>query len=464
VPVYRFTENHIIPGSFDISWVPLADRKPFVALMLWRQQPTDDIGIIRTTEVRYAGTAPDGPFEQHDLSVFCASENHAVKAGAYRIAKRRYVSHTLRIKVRPGSFNTTLAQGDVVRVLLQRVASSAPAGVHDYLYEVDRIRKSRAGDVSLDLIHFPIDTLGRSLVALDVAGAVGGGVLLSTGKSGTSCDVNADDDETVPADDSLDPDDWTLPDDDAFDVEIPDSDFGSGSGGEGGSGEGGSGEGGDENPEEPLDEQPGIPVTGVSPGGPIPGDTLDWPGCGCANSSIDWYRDGELVGNSRTYNITVADMNGTLTGIGRCDDIITCDTGPIPVPFTPEAYAYWRFVSAEGAASGWFSQSSSYGGWSGSSSVSPGGLIPWFAGGGTIIVVPPGTSTGGFLGGVYAFSRTTNGIIGSFTGYIGAATIDTPYDMGGGGSWQFANSNTDTGPDAWEMEWDGEPNPNSTGP
>jgi hypothetical protein len=309
VPVYRFTENHVIPGSFDISWVPLADRKLFVALMVWRQQPTDDIGIIRTTEVRYAGTAPDGPFEQHDLSVFCASENHAVKAGAYRIAKRRYVSHTLRIKVRPGSFNTTLAQGDVVRVLLQRVASSAPAGVHDYHYEVDRIGKSRAGEVSLDLIHFPVDTLGRSLVALDVAAAVGGGVLFSTGKSGTSCDVNDDDDETVPADDSLDPGDWTLPGDDAFDVELPDTDFGSG--GDGGSGEG-SGEG---NAGEGLDGQDPPPLHITLPAGEAPRTGVGLgPGsifCGGDNpKTIKWYKDGVLLS---TTTFAGATGSGELT-------------------------------------------------------------------------------------------------------------------------------------------------------
>jgi len=468
VPVYRFTENHIIPGSFDISWVPLADRKPFVALMLWRQQPTDEIGIIRTTEVRYAGTAPDGPFEQHDLSVFCASENHAVKAGAYRIAKRRYVSHTLRIKVRPGSFNTTLAQGDVVRVLLQRVASSAPAGVHDYLYEVDRIGKSRTGEVSLDLIHFPIDTTGRSLVALDVAGAVGGGVLLSTGKSGTSCDVNADDDETVPADDSLDPDDWTLPDDDAFDVEIPDSDFGTGGnfddsfdgGFDGGSG--GEGSEGD-NPPEDLDRQGGI--TGVSPGGPVPGNVLEWEGCGCTYSTIEWYVNGVFVRTSGTYQITVADMGKELVGIGKCNGINTCETDPIPVPFTPEAYAYWRFVSpgSLGTVSGWFNQATSYGGWSGPDIFVPGGRIPWFPGGG-IITIKLLTIGSGYLGGVYAFSRETNGILANLGEYYGEVAFNNPYEMGGGGKWQFSNSNTDNGPDAWEMEWDGESNPNSTGP
>jgi hypothetical protein len=350
VPVYRFTENHIIPGSFEISWVPLADRKPFVALMLWRQQPTDDIGIIRTTEVRYAGTAPDGPFEQHDLSRFATSENHAVKTGAYRIAKRRYVSHTLRIKVRPGSFNTTLAQGDVVRVLMQRVASSAPAGVHDYLYEVDRIRKSRAGDVSLDLIHFPIDTLGRSLVALDVAGAVGGGVLLSTGKSGTSCDVNADDDETVPADDSLDPDDWTLPDDDAFDVEIPDPDFGSGGNGDGGGSD--EGDEGDDNRNESLDEQQ-PPEIGI-PGGLAPGGTLVAPPCGgCKETKIVWLRDGDVIPGAvdGTYTLGLIDAGTGITVQIICieaeDPGPGCEAGPVQIPpaeFTGSS-ASWNVVT-----------------------------------------------------------------------------------------------------------------------
>ena len=320
VPVYRFTENHIIPGSFEISWVPLADRKPFVALMLWRQQPTDDIGIIRTTEVRYAGTAPDGPFEQHDLSVFCASENHAVKAGAYRVAKRRYVSHTLRIKVRPGSYNTTLAQGDVVRVLLQRVASNAPAGTHDYLYEVDRIGKSRTGEVSLDLVHFPVDDLGRSLVALDVAGAVGGGILLSTGKTGISCDVNSSGDTSVPADDSLSPDSWTRPDDDAFDVTLPDTDFGSGGGFDGGGDGGDGGDGGEENADEPLDDQGRIPL-GVPPEGPYIGAMLTMPTI-CAGGEIQWFNDdGPIAGAfGGTYNITIADMNKNLWATTECPD------------------------------------------------------------------------------------------------------------------------------------------------
>ena len=303
-PVFVFDVSKIIPGSWEISYVPLNERKPFCALMLWRQQPEDDIGLIRTTEVRYAGQAIDGPFEQHDLSVFATSENHVVKSGAYIVARRRYVTHTLRIRVRPASFNTTLAQGDIVQVVMQRVASSAAAGEHRYLYEVDRIGKSRSGDVSLDLTHFPVDALGRSLVALDVAAATGGGILFSTTKSGISCDVNADDDATPAADDGMDLD--GLLGDDAFDVVLPDTDFGSGGDGDGfvggdGYGEGGSGSagGGGQGGGESIDAQEVTSHT-TSPDGEVPraGVGLS-PGvgfCGGGNpKTIKWYKNGQLL-------------------------------------------------------------------------------------------------------------------------------------------------------------------------
>jgi hypothetical protein len=158
-----------------------------------------------------------------------------------------------------------------------------------------------------------VDTLGRSLVALDVASAVGGGVLLSTGKTGTSCDVNSSADTSVPADDSLDPDDWTLPDDDAFDVDIPgsDTDFGTGGGLDGGFSDGSSGAGAG-NGGEDLDGQDPAPPHTTSPGGEAPragvGLVPDTSNCGSGGTeTIRWYKNGQLLSaldvatNSITY-------------------------------------------------------------------------------------------------------------------------------------------------------------------
>ena len=196
---FTFTEEHIIPESFEIIYAPLADRKPFCATVLWRQQ--DDLGIpvMRNTEVRYTGTAIDGPFEQHDLSGFCSSENHAVKVGAYILSKRNHVTHRLQIGVKPDAFNPTLAAGDLVRVRLERVASTGAASLHDFLYEVDRIGKSLAGDIRLDLTHFPVDASYASVVAQEVNAATGSGLIVGTGLSAITCDINSFSDTSVPA-------------------------------------------------------------------------------------------------------------------------------------------------------------------------------------------------------------------------------------------------------------------------
>lgn len=195
---FTFTEDHVLPGSFQIDYIPLADRKPFCAQMIWRQQLADDFGIVRTAEVRYANSALTGPYEQHDLSAFCTVENHAVKTGAYILARRKHITHTLRFSCRPGVFNTLLEPGDIVRVTLARAASGTPSVNHDFLYELNRVTKTLRGDLTLELTHFPVDSQGRSLVAVDVAAATGTGVLLTSNKSGVGCDVNSSTDTSVP--------------------------------------------------------------------------------------------------------------------------------------------------------------------------------------------------------------------------------------------------------------------------
>lgn len=219
--VFTFTERHVIPDTFEIVYSSLADRKPFCVTVLWRQQ--DDLGIpvMRTAEVRYAGTAEDGPFEQHDLTAFCASEDHAVKAGAFILAKRNHVTHRVQISVRPDAYSRTLASGDIVRLRLVRRPSNSLPSVHDYLYEVDRIGKSITGEIKLHLTHFPVNANLESVVAKEVAEATGAGLLLPTGLTGVTCDINNFNDITIPFDNSLDPSEWNLPDFDLFEIDIP---------------------------------------------------------------------------------------------------------------------------------------------------------------------------------------------------------------------------------------------------
>ena len=201
--VYTFDDSLVIPGSEEIVYSDWASRQPFVAQMIWRQQLDADVGIIRTAEVRYAGTAANGPYESHDLSAFCTREDHAVKVGAYLLAKRIRSTHTMRFKVRPQAHNTVVQQGSIVRVRLSRNASGDVAAFHDYLYSVERITRTLAGDVQYELSHEPVDSQGRSLIALDVVNATGAGILLSSNLTGLGCDLNSSIDVSNPTDDEF---------------------------------------------------------------------------------------------------------------------------------------------------------------------------------------------------------------------------------------------------------------------
>jgi hypothetical protein len=219
---YVFTEDTILPGTFEIDYATYATRQPFVAQIIWRQELGDDAAVIRTSEVRISGTAETGPYESHDLSAFCTSEDHAIKVGAYILLRRRYVSHTVRFTARPQAHNRILSAGDIVRVKLSRQASGEAASVHDYLYQVERVTKTLAGDVSYECSHFPIDDQGRSIVALGVNNAQGTGYLFTSNRTGITCDDgNRKDDTTPPPDEGTPPegggggggDEWPTDDD-----------------------------------------------------------------------------------------------------------------------------------------------------------------------------------------------------------------------------------------------------------
>jgi len=333
--VFAFTEEHILPDGFQIEYTPLADRKPICAQVLWRQQPDDDIGLIRTTEIRMAGTAATGPYEQYDMSQFCATENHAVKMGAYIVAKRKYVSHTLRIKVKPDAYNGTLIVGDIVRVQLQRITGATDISLHDYLYEVERISRSIEGTVELDLTHFPVDNQNRSLIAQEVAVAVGSGYNLPTGRDDFSCDdAGRRTDET-----DLEDEGGNLP--------LPDSgNFQYAAAGLTES----QPVGGIDNPADPvLSSTNSITDNRINPANPLTiGDTLNLVPP-CPDGKVDWYRRDKATG-ARTLikseplgggweagsslQITTDDIDYFLEAEASCPDPSSPTGFGTPVPAT----------------------------------------------------------------------------------------------------------------------------------
>jgi len=197
---FEFTEDFIIPGSLQVDFTPLEQRKPKLMLAMWRQQPGDTFGIIRTAEVGYGSDRSSGNVEQHDMSTFCTHELHAVRAMAYKRARQKWSTHTISWACRPEVYNRILEEGDIVRLTYQRNASDGSTTTHDYLYELDQIEKTSTGEIVFQATHFPVDAEGRSLVALTVAQAEAQGLNYEDDiRTGIDCDENSSADTSVPA-------------------------------------------------------------------------------------------------------------------------------------------------------------------------------------------------------------------------------------------------------------------------
>lgn len=309
--VFTFTEDHLVPDGFQIAYISLSERKPLCALMLWRQQPDTDVGLVRTSEVRFSGEALNGPFEQYDMSEFCTTENHAIKVGAYHVARRKYVTHSLRIRVKPDVYGGTLVLGDLVRVRLLRETQAVAVSYHDYLYEVERISKNISGVVELDLMHFPVDSQNRSLVALAVAEATGAGYLMPTGRADFSCNLNTSSTPIADVGGNL----AGLPAASNFESDVTAESEGQPTGSI-------------VNPSYPS-------VTGEVTGNQTVGSTLT-ASTVCAGAFVQWYRcpssnsdASDVAANCTlvdegseqfTYTITGQDPGFTIVGVGRCPD------------------------------------------------------------------------------------------------------------------------------------------------
>ena len=203
-PKYNFTDDVIIPGSMEITYTSLSDRLPFVAQVMWRQQLEGDVGIIRTSEVRFKGQAQNGPYESHDLSAVCTSELHAVRIGAYVLSRRFRSNHSVRFATKPEIHNKTISVGDIVRIGVKRETQIGVASRHDWYYQVERISKTLAGDVSYECSHFPVDIEGRSLIIQDVLAAQPTGLIISSNRTGPSCDLFSSTDRTIPEEEGRD--------------------------------------------------------------------------------------------------------------------------------------------------------------------------------------------------------------------------------------------------------------------
>tara|TARA_R110002074_G_scaffold25450_7_gene75325 strand:- start:3108 stop:6014 length:2907 start_codon:yes stop_codon:yes gene_type:complete len=200
--LYTFLNKHLVIDGIDISYVSAEDRKPIQFEVLWRQQPDDDIGYIRSTLVKMQGATDR--IQTLDLSAFCTSELHATKVAAYNVAIRKYVSHYATIRLRPGDYSTHLIVGDIVRVRLANETKQGPQHAHDFLYQIQSIKGNLDGTTVIDLMHYPLNQNGQSLLTLGVKNATSPGSVYSLVRKSISCDDVLPTDTTLLIDTGID--------------------------------------------------------------------------------------------------------------------------------------------------------------------------------------------------------------------------------------------------------------------
>jgi hypothetical protein len=102
-----FTQGNILEDTFKLEYLSAEERRPFVAVVRYRQEspnkfPEEKVLTVTGESSAYKeNSLTDLPQETFDLTQFCTSEEHAIKVAKYFLILRRFVSHTI-------SFSTTV--------------------------------------------------------------------------------------------------------------------------------------------------------------------------------------------------------------------------------------------------------------------------------------------------------------------------------------------------------------------
>jgi len=124
VPIEQlFTAGNILEGSYKLEYLRTEERRPFKAVMRYRQETKNKLPEERVLEVKLTGQEGVLSQEQFDLTQFCTSKDHAVKVAKYFLGIRKLVSHTI-------SFSTTvhglnLSAGSYIKVITEATPYSA---------------------------------------------------------------------------------------------------------------------------------------------------------------------------------------------------------------------------------------------------------------------------------------------------------------------------------------------------
>jgi len=163
-PVETFNEDNILPSTFSKSFRQAEDRRPFVAVMLYRESRPNEVSVQKTIEVAFDDTAIDAPQEQFDMTDLCTDPNHAAIYGKYQLARRKHITHSI-------SFDTALVLTDmkpaqIIQVERQRINSKGDDRLEVNFYQITSISFNNDGTSAVEAEHFPL-TSGNVAVISD---------------------------------------------------------------------------------------------------------------------------------------------------------------------------------------------------------------------------------------------------------------------------------------------------------
>ena len=103
---HLFTAGNILEDTYKVEYLRSEERRPFKAVMRYRQESQNKLPEERVMEVKIKGEGKKFgfdalPAEQFDLTQFCTSRDHALKVAKYFLSIRKFVGHTI-------SFSTTV--------------------------------------------------------------------------------------------------------------------------------------------------------------------------------------------------------------------------------------------------------------------------------------------------------------------------------------------------------------------
>ena len=150
-------KESIIAGSYRKTYINAQRRKPFQAVVTWRDQDDHAVETVKTTVVRFSDHFDTVPEESFDLSGFASNEDHAVLFAKYILATRRYSTHVISFTTaRNVTSPNELGMYDLIEVEMHRVNSAGDNVTETDHYLVSSIIANGTGLVEIQAEHFPL--------------------------------------------------------------------------------------------------------------------------------------------------------------------------------------------------------------------------------------------------------------------------------------------------------------------